>query len=130
MIIGAHAIIYSKKAAADRRFLIDVFEFPSVDAGQGWLIMGLPPAELAVHPADANGAHQIYLMCDDVKALAVTLKKRRVRCSPVRDVGWGLLTQVTLPGGGTLGVYQPRHPRPEAMRLPAPPRKRRSRKAA
>jgi hypothetical protein len=130
MIIGAHAIIYSKKAAADRRFLIDVFGFPSVDAGQGWLIMGLPPAELAVHPAEGNGAHEIYLMCEDVKALTATLKKRRIRCSPVRDHGWGLLTQVTLPGGGKLGVYQPRHPRPAAMRLPAPPRKRRTRKAA
>ena len=130
MIIGAHVIIYSKKAAADRRFLIDVFGFPSVDAGQGWLIMGLPPAELAVHPADGNGVHEIYLMCEDVEALTVTLKKRRIRCSPVRDQGWGLVMKVTLPGGGKLGVYQPRHPRPEAMRLAVPRRKRGSRKAA
>ena len=90
-----------------------MLKLPNVDVGDGWLIFGLPPAEVAVHPSDRNDVHEFYLMTDDVDALIVELDKHDVACSPVQDEGWGLLTQVTLPGGGKLGVYQPRHARPE-----------------
>ena len=112
MIVGAHSIIYSKSAVEDRNFLRDVLGFPSVDAGDGWLIFGLPPAELAVHPAEKNDVHEFYLICDDVAGFVADMKKRKVACAAVKDQGWGLLTHVTLPGGGKLGVYEPRHPRP------------------
>jgi predicted enzyme related to lactoylglutathione lyase len=110
MISGAHMIIYSVDVEADRAFFRDVLNFPSVDAGEGWLIFALPPAEIAFHPADQNGKHEIYLMCDDVAATVQTLEKRKVKCDPVADLGWGLLTHFSLPGGGRLGLYQPRHP--------------------
>lgn len=116
MISGAHMILYSKDAEADRAFLRDVLGFTHVDAGNGWLIFGLPPAEVAVHPSDRNDLHQLYLMCDDVKALVVTLAAKKAACGPVVDRGWGLLTDLHLPGGGVIGLYQPRHPRPEPMR--------------
>ena len=112
MITGAHAIISSTDADADRAFLRDVLGFPSVDAGDGWLIFALPPAEVAVHPADENDRHELYLMTDDVEALVASLEGEGIAASPIADRGWGLLTQVTLPGGGTLGVYQPRHASP------------------
>lgn len=115
MIIGAHSIIYSKNAEADRAFLRDVLKLPNVDVGGGWLIFGLPPAEVAVHPGEKNDVHEFYLMCDDVAALVADMKKRNVACSPVEQQPWGLLTQVTLPGGGKLGIYQPRHERPKPM---------------
>jgi len=115
MIIGAHSIIYSKKPGADRAFLRDVLGFPHVDVGEGWLIFGLPPAEVAVHPSDGNDIHEFYLMCADVEAFVAAMDERNIACSPVQSMGWGLLTKVTLPGGGTLGVYQPRHARPRAM---------------
>jgi len=116
MIIGAHSIIYSTNADADRAFLRDVLRFTHVDVGGGWLIFGLPPAELAVHPSDKNSVHELYLMCDDIEALIADLRARNVACEPVQNQGWGLLTHLTLPGGGRLGIYQPRHPRPEPMR--------------
>src|SRR5216117_1207598 len=100
---------------ADRAFLRDALRLPNVDVGGGWLIFGLPPAEVAVHPADSNDVHEFYLMCDDVEALVAAMKKRDIACGPVQNQGWGLLTQVTLPGGGKLGIYQPRHARPKAM---------------
>lgn len=112
MITGAHAIIYSTDAEADRAFLRDVLRFPNVDVGGGWLIFGLPPAEVAVHPAEENGAHELYLMCDDVEAFLARMKEEGIASDPVNDAGWGLLTRITLPGGGKLGVYQPRHARP------------------
>ncbi len=112
MIIGAHSIIYSTDADADRAFLRDVLGFPNVDVGEGWLIFGLPPAEVAVHPSDANEVHELYLMTDDVEGLVAALQDRGVATSPISNQGWGLLTHVTLPGGGKLGVYQPRHARP------------------
>jgi len=115
MIIGAHSIIYSKEPDADRAFLRDVLKLPNVDVGGGWLIFGLPPAEVAVHPGDKNNVHEFYLMVDDVEALIAEMKKRNIACGPVHNQGWGLLTQITLPGGGKLGVYQPRHARPKAM---------------
>lgn len=119
MINGAHTIIYSKDPEADRAFFRDVLELPNVDVGEGWLIFGLPPAEVAVHPSHKNDVHELYLMCDDVEAFVAALEKRRIRCGEIGDQGWGLLTTVTLPGGGKLGVYQPRHPRPKAMAVKA-----------
>jgi len=115
MLTGAHSIIYSTNPDADRAFLRDVLALPNVDVGDGWLIFGLPPAELAVHPSDKNGVQALYLMCDDVEVFVAEMKAHDIACGPVQNQGWGLLTQLTLPGGGTLGVYQPRHPRPNAM---------------
>jgi hypothetical protein len=117
MIVGAHAIIYSTSPDQDRAFFRDVLQLPNVDVGGGWLIFGLPPAEVAVHPAASNDVHELYLMCDDVEAFIAAMKKRNVACRPVEDQGWGLLTQLTLPGGGTLSIYQPRHARPKVMEL-------------
>jgi len=115
MIIGAHSIIYSTNPEGDRAFIRDVLKFPSVDVGGGWLIFGLPPAEVAVHPSDKNDVHEFYLMCDDVNGFIAEMEKRGVACYPVQNEGWGLLTQVTLPSSGKLGIYQPRHARPEAV---------------
>jgi hypothetical protein len=115
MITGAHSIIYSKNSEADRDFLRDVLQLPHVDVGRGWLIFGLPPAEVAVHPSEENNQHEFYLMCDDIEAFVAQMKEKGVACGPVQDMGWGLLSQLTLPGGGNLGVYQPRHARPEPM---------------
>src|SRR5262252_6716754 len=113
MITGAHSIIYSTNSDADRAFLRDVLGLPSVDVGGGWLIFGLPPSEVAVHPSEGGAAHELYLMCDDVQAFVAEMARRGVACSSVQDLRWGLLTNVTLPGGGALGVYQPRRaPRP------------------
>lgn len=112
MITGAHAIVYSTDPDADRAFLADVLGFSHVDAGDGWLIFRLPPAEVAVHPSDENGIHELYLMTDDVAALVASLRDRDIETSAVADRGWGLLIEVTLPGGGKLGIYEPRHPSP------------------
>jgi hypothetical protein len=117
VISGAHAIIYSKQPEADRAFLRDVLGLPHVDVGDGWLIFGLPPAEVAVHPSRKNDEHELFLMCDDVRAFVAAMRKRNVACAPVQQMGWGSLTSVTLPGGGTLGVYEPRHARPKPMRV-------------
>jgi hypothetical protein len=114
MINGAHAILYSRDAAADRAFFQDVLGLSHVDAGGGWLIFGLPPAEVAVHPAKKSGAQELYLMCDDISAFVNAMRARGLECSAVDDQGWGLLTSVTLPGGGKIGVYEPRHARPGA----------------
>jgi hypothetical protein len=115
MITGAHSVIYSADAEADRAFLRDVLKLTHVDVGHGWLIFGLPPAEVAVHPSEKNGVHEFFLMCDDLEAFIAELKKHHIACDPVQDQRYGLLTQVTLPGGGKLAVYQPRHARPKAM---------------
>jgi hypothetical protein len=115
MITGAHSIIYSKDPDADRAFLRDILKLTKDDVGDGWLIFGLPPAEVAVHPSDKNDVHEFYLMCDDVRAFVAEMKKHDIACIPVQDEDWGVLTQLTLPGGGKLGVYEPRHARPEAM---------------
>jgi catechol 2,3-dioxygenase-like lactoylglutathione lyase family enzyme len=111
MISGAHVIIYSRDADADRAFFRDVLEYPHVDAGGGWLIFKLPPGEVAVHPAEGIPSHELYLMCDDVNATVESLAAKGVRCGPVSDRGWGLLTSIQLPGGGELGLYEPRHPK-------------------
>jgi hypothetical protein len=115
MITGAHSIIYSTNPEADRAFLRDVLQLTHVDVGDGWLIFGLPPAEVAVHPSQKNDLHEFYFMCDDIEAFGVEMEKKSVTCGPVQDMGWGLLSELTLPGGGKIGVYQPRHARPEAM---------------
>ncbi|MBB5868155.1 catechol 2,3-dioxygenase-like lactoylglutathione lyase family enzyme [Allocatelliglobosispora scoriae] len=112
MINGAHIILYSQDAEADRAFLRDVLGAPYVEAGQGWLIFQLPPAELAVHPTERPAMHELYLMCDDVVTTVAELTARGARFSrPISDQGWGLVTFLTLPGGSELGLYQPRHPR-------------------
>ncbi len=115
MINGAHSVIFSTNPEADRAFLRDVLKLPNVDVGDGWLIFGLPPAEVAVHPSDKGGAHEFYLMCDDVEKFIAEMEEQEIHCSPVDDQGWGLLTGLTLPGGGKLGIYEPRHARPDSM---------------
>ena len=110
MISGAHIIIYSRDAEADRAFFRDVLEFPNVDAGHGWLIFGLPGAEAAFHPAEANDKHELYLMCEDLAAEMDQLRDKGVFCSPVHEERWGSVTTIQLPGGGAVGLYQPKHP--------------------
>jgi catechol 2,3-dioxygenase-like lactoylglutathione lyase family enzyme len=112
MIRGAHVVLYSRNAEADRAFFRDVLDFPFVDAGHDWLIFALPPAELAIHPTDANDAHELFLMCDDVEAFTAQMAKRGVVCSDLQRERWGLITHLTLPGGGALGIYEPTHPSP------------------
>src|SRR5438045_167040 len=110
MISGAHVIVYSKNAEADRAFFGDVLGFKSVDAGDGWLIFALPPAEAAFHPSDENTVHELYFMCDDLNAEIASLAKRDVKCSAVQEAPWGSITNMRLPGGGEVGLYQPKHP--------------------
>jgi catechol 2,3-dioxygenase-like lactoylglutathione lyase family enzyme len=111
VINGVHVIVYSRDEEADRAFVRDVLGYPHVDAGGGWLIFKTPPAELAVHPTDGAGSHELYLMCDDITATVADLTSKGVEfAAPVSDRGWGLLTSIRLPGGGELGLYQPRHP--------------------
>jgi catechol 2,3-dioxygenase-like lactoylglutathione lyase family enzyme len=110
MIFGAHVIVFSHDALADRTFFRDVLGFPAVDAGHDWLIFALPPAELAVHPEDGAAAHELYLMCDDLPAEIEALKARGVQTSAVEEARWGSVTKIQLPGGGEVGLYQPRHP--------------------
>ena len=113
MIIGAHAIIYTTDAEADRSFFREVLGFDSVDAGGGWLIFKLPPTELAMHPAENGGGHELYLMCDDVHRTVEELKVQGVQIvGDVTDEGFGLMATIRLPGGGKLGLYEPRHPSP------------------
>jgi predicted enzyme related to lactoylglutathione lyase len=120
MITGVHAVIFTTDAERDRAFFRDVLEFPSVDAGDGWLIFGLPPAELAAHPAERGDQHELYLMCDDVEAMVAELKAKGVDVArPISDEGFGRVTAIRLPGGGELGLYQPRHPSPLFPRLSA-----------
>jgi len=112
MINGAHVIVYSNDAEADKAFLKNVLKFAHVDAGHGWLIFKLPPAEVAVHPSDENDMHEFYLMTDDLDAEMASLKKAGVACEAKSEQRWGTLTRIRMPGGGTLGIYQPKHPRP------------------
>jgi catechol 2,3-dioxygenase-like lactoylglutathione lyase family enzyme len=111
MITGSHVIIYSRDADADRAFFSDVLDYPHVDAGGGWLIFKLPPGEVAVHPTHGAQSHELYLMCDDINTTVEHLAAKGVNCADVTDQGWGLLTSIRLPGGGDLGLYEPRHPR-------------------
>lgn len=111
MITGAHTILYSADAEADRAFLRDLLGTTTVDAGGGWLILALPPAEIAVHPADGPPHHELYLLCDDIDATYAELTGRGVAVEGgISDQRWGRLMTIRLPGGGPLGIYQPRHP--------------------
>jgi catechol 2,3-dioxygenase-like lactoylglutathione lyase family enzyme len=129
MINGAHVIIYSADAEKDRAFFRDVLSLGHVDVGGGWLIFAFPPSELAVHPASSGETHELYLMCDDVNAFIAQMQARGVECSAVESLGWGQRTQIRLPGGGQLGVYQPRHARPQARSPVAARPKRRTAKS-
>ena len=110
MISGAHFVIFSKDPEADRAFFRDVLGLSSVDAGHGWLIFALPPSEAAFHPSDGNIGHEIYLMCSDLKAEMTSLAERNVHFTEVDEARWGSITKLQLPGGGWIGLYQPRHP--------------------
>jgi hypothetical protein len=112
MITGAHSIIYSSNAEADRDFFKNVLKFPHVDIGHGWLIFGLPPSEIAIHPSVESGLQEFYLLCDDINAFVKEMSEHKIVCSPTEIQRWGLLTYLILPGGGKLGVYEPRHERP------------------
>jgi catechol 2,3-dioxygenase-like lactoylglutathione lyase family enzyme len=112
MFNGAHVIIYSQDAEADRRFFRDVLELPHVDDGGGWLIFRLPPGELGIHPSDENDKHALYLMCEDLDGTMKKLKARGAACEPLSTAGWGRVSQLRLPGGGMLAFYEPRHARP------------------
>jgi catechol 2,3-dioxygenase-like lactoylglutathione lyase family enzyme len=119
MIFGAHVLFYSQNPERDRAFFRDVLGFRNVDAGEGWLIFALPPAEAAFHPSDshASQAHGrrelgavLYLMCDDLTATIKSLQAKKVVCSPVEKARWGSKTSFRLPGGGEIGLYEPSHP--------------------
>ena len=112
MINGAHIVIYTKNPEADRAFFRDVLHFPSVDAGHGWLIFAMPPSEAAFHDARTNGPHELYFMCDDIEATLKELKAHKVELSKIKEERWGRLATFTLPGGGQIGIYQPKHARP------------------
>jgi hypothetical protein len=113
MLIGAHVMIQSRDDKADMAFFTDVLKLKSVDAGDGFLIFGLPQTDLAVHESEQNGGHQLYFMCDDIAAFAADMKSRGIACTAPADRGWGVICEITLPGGGALSVYQPRHARPD-----------------
>ncbi len=109
MLFGSHVVVYSKNAEADRAFFADVLGFKSVDAGHGWLIFALPPAEVAFHPSE-EGAYELYFMCDDLKDEMASLAKKGVKFSEAQEARWGSITKMRLPGGGEVGLYQPKHP--------------------
>jgi len=120
MINGVHFLLYSKDAEADRAFVREVLGFRTVDAGHGWLIFGLPPAEMGIHPGDGQFVQQhgeqallgavMYLMCDDLAATVRELRTKHVECSETLEAEWGITTTVPLPSGGRVGLYQPKHP--------------------
>ena len=112
MITGAHVMLFTKDEEADRAFLRDVLELPCIDSGGGWLIFKLPPAELGVHGHDRNDFHQLYLICDDLDATIARLAEKGVTCGEVMTASWGRATDVPLPGGGKIGVYEAHHERP------------------
>jgi catechol 2,3-dioxygenase-like lactoylglutathione lyase family enzyme len=115
VIFGAHVIVYTNDAEADRAFLRDALGFEGVDAGDGWLIFALPPAEIALHPSDPGGRHELYLMCDGLDATVRELHGKGVEVArEVSDQAWGRLTWIRLPGGGEIGLYEPRHATPLA----------------
>lgn len=111
MINGVHALIYSTDAVADRAFLRDVLGLRHIDAGEGWLIFALPPAELGVHPTEGSGGHELYLMCEDLESTTAELAAAgAIFARPAQEAGFGRLAMIKLPGGGELGIYQPYHP--------------------
>lgn len=120
LIDGAHVVVYSTDADADRAFLRDVLGLKGVDVGGGWLTFALPPTEVAVHPFERNDAHELFFLCADIKTFLAEMKKRTVACTPLQTERWGYLTKMTLPGGGTIGVYEPRHERAAPARATRP----------
>jgi len=110
VLTGAHVVIHSKDAEADRGFFRDVLGLPAVDAGRGWLIFALPAAEAAFHPGEENDRHELYFLCDDVQAAMGSLAAKGVACGPAVEEAWGIRTTLALPGGGRIGLYQPKHP--------------------
>jgi catechol 2,3-dioxygenase-like lactoylglutathione lyase family enzyme len=110
MIIGAHVVLYSKDADADRAFFRDILGLKSVDAGRGWLIFALPPAEAAFHPSESNGPHELFFMCDNLTAEMSALAKKNVAFSEIQEARWGSIVKMKLPGGGDVSLYQPKHP--------------------
>lgn len=110
MISGAHIVVYTNNPEADRAFFRDVLGFRFVDAGHGWLIFALPPSEAAFHPSEKNGTHELYFLCDDLKLEMESLAEKGVTCSAVHEERWGSITKIGLPGGGEIGLYQPKHP--------------------
>jgi hypothetical protein len=115
MIIGAHIMLQSTNDKADMKFLTDVLKLTSVNAGGGFMIFGIPPAEVAVHGSDKNNVHELYFMCDNIAAFTGDMTKHGIAFTTPANRGWGTVTEITLPSGGKLGVYQPHHPRPKAM---------------
>jgi hypothetical protein len=126
MITGAHFIIYSTDTKKDRDFFRDILKLTSIDLGGGWLIFGLPPAEVAIHPSASNELREFYFLCEDIELFVKAMKTHHIICTAIQDQRWGLLTQITLPGGGKIGVYQPRHARPAAMKIPKRKKKNRA----
>ena len=116
MINGVHILIYSKKAAADKKFFKEVLKCPNVDVGGGWLIFGLPPSELAFHPSPNDISTELYLMCDNIHLFVEEMKKHNIECGRIGSQAWGFHTKIVLPSGGKLGVYQPKHERPKPMK--------------
>lgn len=114
MIIGAHIMLQSTNDHADMGFLTDVLKLQSINAGGGYMIFGIPPAELSIHGSDTNDVHKLYLMCEDIAAFTSDMTRHGIAFSTPARQSWGTVTEITLPGGGKLGVYQPRHPRPES----------------
>ena len=112
MITGAHVILYTHDADADREFFQKVLDFPHVDVGHGWLIFALPPSEVAMHPTDGQPSHELYLTTDDVHAFVASMEKKKVECTAIHEELWGSIVTVTLPSGAKLGVYQPKHASP------------------
>ena len=110
MITGIHALIYSNDADKDRAFFRDVLNFHGIDSGGGWLIFALPPGEMGIHPADGEEFHEMCLMCGDLEKTISELNSKGVECTAPQDRGWGIATSLTLPSGGRLGMYQPKHP--------------------
>ncbi|MEI9946360.1 MAG: hypothetical protein WDN26_19330 [Chitinophagaceae bacterium] len=113
MITGAHTILYSSNPEADREFFKTVLKFPHVDIGHGWLIFGLPPSEVAVHPSAENGLVEFYLLCDDINSFVKEMAEQKIACTPIDAQRWGNIVYITLPGDGKLGVYQAKHERPK-----------------
>jgi len=115
MIIGAHVMLESRNPSADKAFFGGVLKLPSVDAGAGFLIFGVPPAEVAIHDSDRNDMHQLYLMCEDALRFIAEMQRIGIVCAEPKEMPWGTLFDITLPGGGKLGVYEPHHPRPSGV---------------
>ena len=122
MLTGAHVLIMSSHASGDAAFLRDVLELPHVDAGEGFLIFGLPPAEIAMHETDAgspSGKHELFLICDDIQKLVRKMEEQSITCDPVAERGWGSVSSITLPSGLKLGIYEAHHARPAAKKKAA-----------